>query len=260
MRGVTENGMMRAVMRQALFGAVLLVGSGAVAGEPLAERLVTLRSEVEQLNHQLELLREEQRSTLAGLAAQRAELSAAAERQQLAAREAERKLEEVQARVGDVGADGDGLKTRIYAGLDALAAYIAAGLPFKREERIGELEAFRQQVASGALPPARAINRLWAFFEDELRLTRDISLHPQTIALGQERVLGDVIKLGTMALYLRTSDGRFGLAEKAGGEWRFVVVEQADANRRIRALFDALGKQIRQGYFELPLVVQGADR
>ncbi|MCA9240384.1 MAG: hypothetical protein KDA37_09300 [Planctomycetales bacterium] len=71
---------------------LLLVGmlAGALvaplrAAEPLAERLIALRGEVEQLNSELELTREEQRTTLAGLNAQKAELKASVDRQQLAA-------------------------------------------------------------------------------------------------------------------------------------------------------------------------------
>lgn len=252
--------MRRAAIRWTGLGLLVLAGPGVAQGETLADQLIARRSEVEQLNSELELLREEQRSTLAGLAAQRAELSASVDRQALAAREAQRKLDEVEARLAEAGASGDGLRPRIDAAVDALSAYIAAGLPFKREERLAELAAFRQQVATGTLPPARAVNRLWAFFEDEFRLTRDISLQSQTIELGGERLLADVAKLGTMALYFRTQDGRVGLARRDGDAWQFEPAADAQAEQQIRALFDALGKQIRQGYFELPLAATGAGR
>jgi hypothetical protein len=241
------------------FALALLLASAPLlaqsAADPLTDRLIRLRSEVEQVNSELELLREEQRTTLAGLAAQRAELSASVDRQQLAAREAQRKLDEANARVAAAGASGDGLRPLLDAAVDGLAAQIAAGLPFKREERLAELEAFRVQVGNGSLPPARAVNRLWAFFEDEFRLTRENSLQSQTIELDGERLLADVAKLGSMALYFRTQDGRVGQAVAADGGWRFVATADAVAQQQIRALFDALRKQIRQGYFELPLAV-----
>ncbi len=239
--------------------ALALVSAGAAAApEPLSDRLIALRSEIEALNHELDLLREEQRTTLAGLAAQRAELAAGVDRQQLAAREAQRKLDEAAARIAEAGAGGDALRPLIEQAVDALELHVRAGLPFKVEERVAEIETFRGQLANGSVPPARAINRLWAFFEDEFRLTRDNSLHSQTIALGDERLLADVAKLGSMQLYFRTRDGRVGQAVPVAGGWRYVVAEQPDDAARIAALFDALKKQIRQGYFELPLLAGAA--
>lgn len=236
----------------------LAIGAAAAAADPLAERLIGLRSEIEALNDELELLREEQRTTLAGLAAQRAELSASVDRQQLAARDAQRKLDEATTLAAEAGASGDVLRPLIEQAIDGLAAWIRTGLPFKTDDRMAELESFRAQVANGSLPPARAVNRLWALFEDELRLTRDNSLHKQTIQLGDERVLADVAKLGSMQLYFRTHDGRVGQAVRGDSGWRFAQAGDEASATRIDALFDALQKQIRQGYFELPVIAGAA--
>jgi hypothetical protein len=240
-----------------LFAAPVLADS-----DPLAARLIELRSQVERLNDELELLREEQRSTLAGLAAQRAELAASAGRQELAAREARRRLDEAEVQVAAAAADENALQPLLQEAIAGLAAYIGGGLPFKREERLAELEAFRVQLGNGTLAPARGVNRLWAFFEDEFRLTRENTLQSQTIELDGERTLADVARLGSMALYFRTRDGRVGQAvvRGDGDGWRFVVLEDDRAVRQVRDLFDALRKQIRQGYFELPLAASGAVR
>lgn len=253
------------VPRSHAWRCALLLALGAVAAplaaqeaDALAQRLITLRGEVEQLNGELDLLREEQRTALAALAAQKAELEAGVERQQLAAREARQKLEARHSDGQRAGVAGAALPPVLLTATEQLAAYIRGGLPFKVEERLGELETFRTQLENGSLPPPRAVNRLWAFYEDEFRLTRENSLHAQTIALGEERVLADVAKLGNMALYFRTQDGRVGLAERAAEGWRFVPLQDETARLQVEALFDALGKQIRQGYFELPLVAGGA--
>jgi hypothetical protein len=249
--------------RTAALGVCLALLAGLAhaqpAADPLTERLIALRGEVEQLNSELTLLREEQRSVLAGLNAQRAELSASADRQQLLAREAQTKLGEAEVRAIEAGASGDTLTPLLLEAIERLSAYVRGGLPFKVEERLGELEGFRTQLQNGSLSASRGVNRLWAFFEDEFRLTRENSLHSQTIQLGSERVLADVAKLGSMALYFRAQDGRLGQAQRSGANWAFVEVTDKADSQRIRALFDALGKQIRTGYFELPLAA-GSSR
>lgn len=227
------------------------------AGE-LGEHLIALRSEVEQLNDQLELQRVEQRSTLAGLGARQAELQAGIDRQRLAVRELRAKLDAATQAVGEAGVAGEALAPLLHEAIAALETYVGDGLPFKREERLGEIAQLRTQLANGSVPPERAVNRLWALYEDEFRLTRDNSLHSQTIALGNERVLADVAKLGTVALYFRTGDERYGQALRTNDGWRFVELADAADIARTQALFDALGKQIRQGYFELPVAAAGA--
>lgn len=252
------------VPRVARLGLALALALSAPAllaqSEPdaLAQGLIRLRGEVEQLNGELELLREEQRATLAGLNAQKAELSAAVERQQLAARDARQKRDAQQALAAEAGVEGAGLVPLLGAAIDSLTAHIRAGLPFKVDERLAELQQFRAQIDNGSLPPQRAVNRLWAFYEDEFRLTRENGLHSQTIALGDERVLADVAKLGAMALYFQTQDGRIGQALRSGDAWSFAVIEDETQRAQVAVLFDALRKQIRQGYFELPLLAGGA--
>lgn len=244
-----------------LAGLALATSAAAQTQPALSERLIALRGEVEQLNSELELLREEQRSALAGLNAQRAELRASVDRQQLLARDAEARRDAALADAASRNTDGSLLNPLLRAAIGQLVAQVGNGLPFKREERLAALDELRTQIDSGALAPARAVNRLWAFYEDELRLTRETGLHNQTVEVGGERVLAEVVKIGSMALYFRTPDGRYGQAVRGAGGWQFLLASGADSQRQIAALFDAQRKQIRQGLFVLPqLAAAGGAR
>lgn len=248
---------------RALIGlACALALSGAHAqseADALSEGLIRLRAEVEQLNSELGLMREEQRVAMNALSAQKAELEASLARQDLATRELRGKLEAQQAAAG---ADSDDAQLRavLLDALAALEAQVRAGLPYRVDERVAGLQEFRQQLQDGSLPTARAVNRLWAFHEDEFRLTRENTLSSQTIRLGEDAVLADVAKLGSMALYARTQDGRYGHAVRQADGWGWALLTEADDVRRVAALFDALRKQIRQGYFELPMASTGGAR
>lgn len=236
-----------------------------LAAEPpdadaLAQGLIRLRAEVEQLNGDLNLLRDEQRTTLGGLNAQKAELSANIERQTLASRELRGKLDErAQASTQAALAD-DGLKPLLLETLAGLRTHIARGLPYKRDERLADIDAFRAAIESGSTPPARALNRLWALFEDEFRLSRENTLNTQTIDLDGEKVLAEVAKVGSIALYFRTQDGRVGQAQPGADGWHFALARDKGDVARIDALYDALKKQIRQGWFELPVALAGGVR
>jgi hypothetical protein len=248
---------MRSIPRLALaatLAALLLSSPPVVADEAdeLARRLIALRGEVEQLNQDLELKREEQRAILLGLTQQRAQLEADLKRQELAAREARDRLAQATEAEAGAGVAGEALKPILTAALDELASGVRTGLPFKTEERLAAIEAIRLEIDSGRLPPHRAANRIWAFIEDEFRLARETSLHQQTLTLDGERVFADVAKVGNVMLFWRTKDRRYGEAKRTGQGWSFVEITEEPARGQVRAFFDSLDKQIRQGYFELP--------
>jgi hypothetical protein len=241
----------RVVLLLALAGGLAPAAQAQETGE-LSQRLIALRGEVEALNGELELLREEQRTSLQGLAAQKAELENSLKRQELAQKEARDKVARMEAERVDVSAAGDTLAPALQAAIDSMRAQVAAGLPFKVDERLAVLDEIRDGLATGQIPPHRAANRLWAFHEDEFRVVRETGLHQQTIRLGDEQVLAQVAKVGSVMLFFKAPDGRLGAARRAASGWTWAEAADEADRARIAALFDALGKQIRQGYFELP--------
>lgn len=239
-----------------LVTAPLSAQSSASPGA-LAESLIKLRSEVEQLNNEVELSRQEARTQMAALSAQRAELQAGVSRAELNARKLREDLAKKQADAESAGVAGDALKPVLMSALQQLRQRIASGLPFKQAERLAELDELKRQIEAGTLATPRAANRLWAFYEDEFRITRENGIYSQTIPLDGAEVLADVAKVGSMMLFFRLSDGRVGMAKANAAAWRFEVLTDPADQKRVLAYFEALGKQIRQGWFELPNALAG---
>lgn len=220
--------------------------------EALAEELVRIRGEVESLNAELNRKQENHRNEMSSLAAQKGELEATLRREQLRVDQLEEELELNRQRTAQAGIAGESLIPVAQEAIASLQAHIDSSLPFKPQERMAALEEIRTQLETGALAPPRAVNRLWGFYEDELRLTRESGLHSQVITLDGEQVLADVARLGTVAMYFKTRDGEYGQAERRGDNWRFARLDDRAAIQRIDTLFESLRKQIRAGYFELP--------
>jgi len=237
--------------------AALLVVLASAAGaqedlDALAEELVELRGRVESLNSELNRMQEQHRSEMNSLAAQKGDLEATRRREELRIRQLEQDLEDNRERARQAGVAGEALEPVAAEIIDDLRARIASGFPFKRAERLDALDEIAAQLESGALEPPRVVNRLWRFYEDELRLTRDNGLYSQVIPLGGDRVLADIAKLGAVAMYFVTRDGRSGFVTDTGDGWSFTVAESSRDRDRIANLFDSLKKQIRTGYFVLP--------
>lgn len=220
--------------------------------DALAEELVSLRGQVESLNTELNRMQEQHRAEMNSLAAQKGDLEATRRREELRIRQLDQDMAQNRERAREAGVAGEALIPVAYRIIDGMEARIRQGFPFKTEDRLTALEEIRSQVDSGAIDPPRAVNRLWRLYEDELRITRDNGLYSQVIPLGADRVLADIAKIGAVAIYFQTRDGRSGYVTRAGDDWNFTVAEGGADREQINALFDSLKKQIRTGYFTLP--------
>lgn len=238
-----------------LAGALPVMGSAQSNDselEGLAQRLIQARAQVEELQSELDIEREEHKGRMAYLSAQKTELEANQQREELRIRQLEQELDKLRTDAEAAGADAESLQPIVLTTVESLRSVVMQSIPFKRQDRLAELDEVVAQLEAGVSTPQRSINRLWAFVEDELRISRENAIYSQTIQLNGQPVLADVAKLGSVALYFRTRDNRFGLARPEQGNWSWQIVDSANQQEQIETLFDALRKQIRQGYFELP--------
>jgi hypothetical protein len=241
--------------RLALLAVLALASQDAVTQDPteaLTSRLIRMRGEVDQLQNELNLKRDEHKNRMTYLTAQQTEMEASRDREALRVRQLEQDLEQMKEQLAAAGATSEVLAPAVLRYLAELRTAVRLGFPFKVGERLAELDEVETQLNSGVITAHRAFNRLWAFVEDELRITRENAIYTQSISLHGENVLVDVAKLGSAMMYFRTRDLQYGRAVESADGWRFELLEAAADRERVARLFDALRKQIRQGYFQLP--------
>ncbi len=222
------------------------------ASENLASRLVQMRGQVDELQSELALSRDEHKNRMAFLTAQLTELEASRDREALRLQQLEQELEKMRLDVAAAGDSSSALEPVLLDQLSKLRQQVSRGFPFKRGERLAELDEIDTQLAGGILTAQRAFNRLWAFVEDEMRISRENAIYSQSIELNGANVLVDIAKLGNAMMYFRTRDLKYGRAFESTQGWRFELLSDPADQERTARLFDALRKQIRQGYFELP--------
>ena len=222
------------------------------ATEALANRLIQMRGQVDELQSELNLKREEHKNRMAYLTAQLTEMEANRDREALRIQQLEQELEQMREQVAAAGETSETLAPIILENLYALREQVQGGFPFKVGERLAALDEVEAQLNSGVITAHRAFNRLWAFVEDEIRITRENAIYSQSIKLDGENVLVDVAKLGNAMMYFRTRNLEYGRSVETPGGWRFEKFETATDQEMVARLFDSLRKQIRQGYFQLP--------
>ena len=217
-----------------------------------AAELAGLRREVETLSNQILLQKEDTRGRLKAIEAQKVEIEVQIRREELRLAqiegESKSRVDELAAHNASVGS----LSPALAESIAAVRASVAAGLPFRVTDRLAELDELSSQLNAGLVTPESGAARLWAFVEDELRLTRENALDRQIIPLPEGEVLAEVARLGMVALYFRTDGGQTGAAVRDGAGWRWQVFTTRDDSKAVETLFEKLRHGVRNGAFTLP--------
>ncbi len=243
---------MRAALLVGLASLLFVSEAAADPAADLATSLVETRARVETLTDQLEGEKRSRAERSRALAARVADLEAELGREKLRLSQLDDAVARKKAELEAARADDEALVPVFRAAVGLLSPVVAASLPFQRDARLKALAALEAQLDEGLLAPRDAVARLWAFVEDELRLTNDTGLYREPLRIDGTETLAEVVRLGTTAMYFRTTDDRVGTVRRVGREWRTSTLGDPEEKRRVLGLFDAYKKQIRVGWFTLP--------
>ncbi|MEZ5471247.1 MAG: DUF3450 family protein [Marinicella sp.] len=249
-------------MKQTLKTSLLISALGCVLvsqmawsqqdSEAIVNNLIALRGQVEDLQAELQILKAEHTQSMTYLNTRKTELEANIDRKQLQIKQSQAEVVELQEKIKTLGLDSEQMIPDVLTLAKDIEQAITTGIPFKPTERKAVIESIVRDLEGRKITSQHAINRLWAFLEDEMRLARENAIYSQTIELNGEQVLVDVAKLGTVLMYFKTRDDRYGQAINDRG-WQFKLFDEEKDSQAVALLFDSLKKQIRQGYFTLPL-------
>jgi hypothetical protein len=223
--------------------------------EKLAHNLITLRGEVEDLQSELKILKSEHTNSMSYLNTRKTELQANADRKNLKIKQATIELENIQSKVNLLGEGSDQMLPQVISLIASVKTRLKSGIPFKYTERLSVIQEIERKLIASQISSQSAINRLWAFIEDEIRLTRENAIYSQTIELNGEKLLVEVAKLGTVLMYFKTRDDKYGVVNKINDNWTYELLSKTEQVQHVAELFNSLKKQIRQGYFTLPLTL-----
>lgn len=244
--------MLRRILPLFLLGALASGALAADIADSRAAELAKLRREVETLSGDLGLRKEDLRSRLRAVDAQKLEIEVQIRREELRLAQLEGEVEARRAELATHADRGQTLTPAVLAAVATLRGSVQSGLPFHTTERLAELDQLRAQLEGGLLTPESATARLWAFTEDELRLVRENGLDRQVVVVDGAEVLADVARLGMAALYFRTDGGVVGGAVRGAEGWTWVTFASRDDQVAVEGLFQKLQHGVRSGAFTLP--------
>lgn len=240
------------VLMLGILGASLGAQNSQDALSTLAVKIAEKRGRVETLSGELDLLKADYNETLRSLATQRADLETQIKREELRIAQMNRDLEEIRLRTRSQAADLRGALPLARRTLEVLENRVKTGLPFQVDQRLSSLKTLQGLLEEGRLDSGSLLARVWNEMESEYRLTGETGLYRQRIVLEGQEQLVDVARLGMVLLYFKTFDERYGVAVPLGNTWEFRLLTDREAQKPVAELFDALRKNLKEGYFLLP--------
>lgn len=224
--------------------------------ENFASELAKLRNDVQSLSTQIEDYEDESKSRLRSLRTRKADVDLEVQREDLRKSQLGQNLERLRKQFEAEDRLRETLKPKVVEGIGQLKAYIETSLPFKKAERLAQLDKMTSQMTEGLLNADKAAARLWEAYEDEMRLNRESGLYRQVIAVDGEEILTDVVRLGMLAMFYKTRDGRMGRVVRDGDAWKVEAFSAKEDLESVNVLFDAFKKNIRVGFFTVPAFVK----
>lgn len=240
----------------ALTVVLLLYFTGLTAADPVkyGKELANLRAEVDALESRLDRIRSEAQAERASLQTQKGDLQIMLTKEKVRQKTLKRLRSKQLAEQRKSDSWSAQLTQPALDAAERLRILIRKSLPLQREQRLIAVDEIVDGLKGPRPDPEVALSRLWQLLEDELKLTAESGLHRQVIALGGKRLLVEVLHLGMGVLYFKTEDNKYGwVVSNTKGQHRFEILSDKQRVEAIERLFEALRKQIRKGYFQLPL-------
>jgi len=220
--------------------------------ENIVKSIMKLRADVEALYTKIDDNKDVYKAEMKSNAMQSADSEAQINRQETALKLAQLELEKVQKKITETSSKNESIKPMLLEGIDSLRTIIKEGIPFKTTERLADLAKLQKNLIDDVVTEEKSLSLLWASYDDTIRLTKEIGLFKQEITLNGEQKLAKIAKLGSIMMYFATPDEQVGYVTKKGDSYAYKVVSDKKGVEDIVALFDALQKQIRTGFFSLP--------
>lgn len=229
--------------------------------EELVNSIVKLRGDVESLYTELKENKQRYNDEMKSLSMQITDTEAQINRKETSIKLAQKRLEELRLKIEETSSSNANIKPLIDESIALLEETITNGVPFMVEQRVADLHKIKTDLDENLITPEKALALVWAAYDDAIRVTKEIGLFKQEITLNGKPTLAKIAKLGSIALFFSTPTDELGYAVKTDKGYYYKVVTDPKDKEKIVALFDALQKQIRTGFFELPnaFILQGSN-
>lgn len=225
----------------------------------LSLKLMDLRSQIQQEADQLEAEKLRLNASLQSLTVQKGELASQRDLFEMRKKEMIKSLEsKKQASHGEDPKAYAGQSKKIDQALDELMNYYKRSVPFKVDERLGEVRKIKTKKENKELTVAEYSEAYWSILQREIRFSESIEIQKGFVSIDGEKFEVDLLRLGMLGLYFKTRSGDYGYyaQNSASKAWQAKWIEDSNFTNSLSEVFLARTQGITDGVYTMPLFIK----
>ena len=239
-----------------------LVFSESSSSMELSEKLMDLRSQIQQEADQLESEKLKINSNLQSLTVHKGELSSQRDLFLMKKKEMTKSLiKKKKAHNGEDPKAYEGQSKKIDQSLEELIDYYQRAVPFKLKERLQEISKLKQKKENRELTIAEYTESYWSLLQRELRFCESVEIQKGFVNIDENRFEVEFLKVGMFGLYFKTRLGEYGhfVYNDDKKAWAPLWIKNSEQKKNLSEVFVARSKGVTDGVYQMPLLVKGVE-
>jgi hypothetical protein len=130
---------------------------------------------------------------------------------------------------------------------------VKTSIPFNQDQRLQSLDRLRERVERQHEAMEFVLADFWAFVEGELKLAQTNEYRIVDVEFAGQKKKCEVARLGLVALFVVTPDGKTLRARKAGDGWKWQDINSPAEQSSVLTLVQNLKNKNESGLYQLPM-------
>jgi len=215
------------MMKIALAVLMMLIAAGPVTAQSGAEEIKDTVNETVEIQkntqQQQDDWAQEKSELVARFRTAQANVEYLTERKTLETEKSEaldQRIAEMRRRLNESKRLEDTVQDTLNTVLSRLEMWVARDIPFLAEERSARLSTLREEIARPDVDSAEKLRRLLEVLQVEANYGTTVEVYQDEIKVDSDPIFVDILRLGRIAIFWRTPDGkRVGAYDHGSGQW-----------------------------------------
>lgn len=228
-------------------------GASADSWESLVQKLTQVRADLETLSRESESLQRDKQSELDQWTQRRSEAEAQVQREKLRELQIGEKLKRLEARVKNGGKTDPQAPQKLLKWIERFQTWVPTTIPFHHEQRLAALDKLKTRAQKKHEAMEFVLADFWSFVESEIKLSQTNEYRIVDVKLGEVTKKCEVARLGLVALFVVTPDGKVLQASRDSQGWQWRDVEASGEQESILSLVKNLKNKNESDIYKLPI-------
>lgn len=217
----------------------------------LSQKIIQLRNEVSELSNDFKTEKELIKSKIQTYALEKLDLESQIRRKKIQLKTIDEKIKTAKSIENIENADLTQLIAHFF---EFESSRLLQSLPYKIQERTDYIQQLKEKFLDQKNSDEKTLQLLWTHIEDEIQLSKDVSLDKDILKINGKSTIVEIAKVGMLMMFFKTSEGKTGFLNFSNNQWSPRFFEIKSNTQLVQLFFENLKKQIRTGYFEFPQI------